>query len=91
MWENIEILLVTTERRTRYLVLESNYHKSKFFKENLLGIEMIKTQILMNKTAYSDLSILDLSKTAMYQFWYDYVKPQYDENAKLVIITYTYG
>ena len=36
----------------------------------------------MNKPAYLGLSILDLSKTVMYEFWYDYVKPKYDENAK---------
>ena len=44
---------------------------------------MRKTQILMNKPVYLGLSILDLSKTLMYEFWYDYVKPKYGENAKL--------
>ena len=37
----------------------------------------------MNKCVYLCLSILDLSKTAMYEFWYDYVKRKYGENAKL--------
>ena len=37
----------------------------------------------MNKSVYLGLSILDLSKTVMYEFWYDYVKPKYGENAKL--------
>ena len=41
----------------------------------MLAIEMRKTQILMNKSVYLGLSIiLDLSKTVMYEFWYDYVK-----------------
>ena len=44
---------------------------------------MRKTQILMNKPVYLDSSILDLSKTVMYEFWYDYVKPKYGKNAKL--------
>ena len=44
---------------------------------------MRKIQILMNKTVYLVLSILDLSKTVMHEFWYDYVKPKYGENAKL--------
>ena len=44
---------------------------------------MRKTQRLMNKPVYSGLSILDLSKTIMYEFCYDYVKPKYGENAKL--------
>ena len=37
----------------------------------------------MNKPVYLRLSILDLSKTVKYEFWYDYVKPEYGENAKL--------
>ena len=44
---------------------------------------MGKTQILMNKPVYLGLSKLDLGKTVMYEFWYDYIKPEYYENAKL--------
>ena len=44
---------------------------------------MRKTQILMNKPVYLGLLILDLSKTVMYEFWYDYVKPKYVENVKV--------
>ena len=38
--------------------------------------------MIMNKLVYLGLSILDLSKTVMYEFWYDYVKLKHDENAK---------
>ena len=58
-----DIKLVTTERRRNYLVSEPNYHTARFFTENLLAIEMKKTQILMNKFVYLGLSLLDLSKT----------------------------
>ena len=37
----------------------------------------------MNKPVYLGLSILEISKILMYEFWYDYVKPKYDEKAKL--------
>ena len=37
---------------------------------------MRKTQILTN-TVYLGLSILDLSNTEIYEFWYDYVKPTF--------------
>ena len=47
---NVE--LVTTERRRTDLVSEPNYHTTKFFTENLLAIEMRKTQTLMNKPVY---------------------------------------
>ena len=77
------IKLVTTGRRRDYLVLEPNYHTTKFFTEHVLAIEMRKTQILMSKPVYFGLSILDLSNMVMYEFWYDYVKPKYGENAKL--------
>ena len=43
---------------------------------------MRKTQALINKPVYLSLSVLDLSKTVMYEFWYNYVKPKYDNNAK---------
>ena len=78
-----DIKLATTERRRNYLASESNYHTAKFFSENLLAIEMRKTQILMNTSVYLGLAILDLSKTVMYGLWYDYVKPKYGHNAKL--------
>ena len=74
---------LTTERRKKCLVSEPNYHATKFFTEILLAIEMRKTQILMNKLVYLGLSILDLSKTVIYEFWYHYVKPKYGEKAKL--------
>ena len=76
------IKLVTTKRKRNYLVSQPNYHTKKFLTKNLLAIEMRKTQILMNIPVYLGLSILDLSKTVMYEFWYDYVKPKYGENAK---------
>ena len=78
-----DIKLVTTERRRNYLVSEPNYHTTKFFTENLLAIEMKKTEILMNKPVHLGLSILELSKISMYKFWCDYTKPKYNEKVKL--------
>ena len=81
--KHVDIKLVTTERRRNYLLSEPNYHSTKFFSENLLAIEMRKTQILINKFVYLGLSILDLSKTVVHKFWYDYVKPKYGEKSRL--------
>ena len=63
------------------MVSEPNCHSTKLSTENLLEIELRKTQILMNKSVY--LSILELSKIVMYEFWYDYENPKYEEKAKL--------
>ena len=52
MRKNRNNKLVTTERRRNCLVSEPNYHTTKFFIENLLTIEVRKTQISMNKPVY---------------------------------------
>ena len=52
----------------------------------LLATEMKKNQIPMNKPVYLGLSILDLSKTVIYEFWYDYLKSKYGENGNFFFI-----
>ena len=44
---------------------------------------MKKTKVKMNKPVYLGMSILDISKTLMYKFWYDYIKPKYEDRTKL--------
>ena len=44
---------------------------------------MKNTKVKMNKPVYLCMSILDISKTLIYQFWYDYVKPKHKDKAKL--------
>ena len=78
-----DIKLVTTEKRRNQLVSETNYHATKWFSENLIAIEMKKTKVKMNKPLYLGLSILEISKTLMYEFWYDYMKLKYGDNVKL--------
>ena len=78
-----DIKLVTTEEKRNKLVSGPNYHTTKQSSENLSAIEMKKTKVKMNKPVYLDMSILNISKTLMYEFWYDYVKPKYKDKAKL--------
>ena len=60
-----DIKLVTAVKRRNQLVSEPNYHTT----ENLLAIKIKKTKIKMNKPLYLGLSILEISKTLMYEFW----------------------
>ena len=63
-----DIKLVTTSKKRDRLVSEPNYHTTKWFSENILAIEMEKIKVKMNKLVYLGLSILEISKTIMYEF-----------------------
>ena len=78
-----DIKLVKTNKRRNYLVSEPNYHTIKWFSENLWAIEIKKMKVKMHKPVHLGLSILEISKTLMYEFWHDYIKPKYQYNAKL--------
>ena len=78
-----DINLVTTDKKRSKLVSEPKYHTVNLISEDLSIIEMKKTKVKMNKPIYLGLSILEISKTLMYEFWYDYMKPKYANNVKL--------
>ena len=61
--------LVTTDKRKIQLVLEPNYHTTKWFSKDLLGTEVKKTKVKMTNSVYLGLSKLEISKTLMYEFW----------------------
>ena len=75
--------LVTTDKKRSKLVSEPNYHTINLISEDLSIIEMKKTKVKMNRPIYLGLSILEISKTLMYDFWHDYMKLKYDNKVKL--------
>ena len=77
------IKLVKTDKKRNKLVSEPNYHTMKLIDDNLAIIEMKKVKVKMNKPIYLGLSILDISKITMYEFWYDFIKSKYGSRAKL--------
>ena len=78
-----DIKLVTTDKKRSKLVSEPNYHTINLISKDLSIIEIKKTKVKMNKQIYLGLSILDISKILMYEFWYDYMKPKYGNDVKL--------
>ena len=46
---------------------------------------MKKTEVTMNKPVSLGLSILDLSKSVMYEFWHDYIKPKYSQKGQTLL------
>ena len=78
-----DIKLVTTDDRRNKLASEPNCQSTKYISKDLLVMEMRKTEVRMNKPIYLGQAILDLSKTLMYEFWYDYIKPKFGDKARL--------
>ena len=75
--------LITTDKRRKRLVSQPSYRSHKEFSETLMAIEMKKTTVKMVKPLYLDMSVLDISKTLMYEFQYDYIGPKYGDKVKL--------
>ena len=78
-----DIKLVTTQAKRNKLASEPNYHSTKCISKDLLIIEMKKIKVKINKPIYLGQAVLDLSKTHMYEFWYDYLKPMYGDKIRL--------
>ena len=78
-----DIKLVTTYKKRSILVSEPSYHTINLILEDLSIIEMKKTKVKMNKPIYLGLSILEISKILMYEFWYDYMKPKHGSDVNL--------
>ena len=81
MMENIRkhrnIGLVTTEAKYLRIVMKPNFKSGVLFGENLMGCEIGKIKVVMNKPVYLSQAILDVSKIIMYEFHYDYMVPKY--------------
>ena len=78
MRKHWDIKLVTTTKEET-IWCENRTINNKILSENVVARKMRKTQILLNKPVYLGLSILELSKILMYEFWY-YVKSKYSKN-----------
>ena len=78
-----DIKLVTSYKRRKRLVSEPNYHSHKKISKHLMAMEMKQTRVKMTKSLYLGMSIFDISKTLMYEFWYDYIKWKYGDRTKL--------
>ena len=79
----IDIKIVTTDKRRSMLASEPNYHSTKYTSKDLLIMKMKNVEVKENKPIYLGQAILDIIKTLMYEFWYDYIQPRYGDKARL--------
>ena len=84
----VDIRLISTDKVAQILVAKPNYVCCTIFDENLIAVYMKKTKLYFNKPVYLGMSILDLSKSLMYDFPYSYIKTKYGDKAKLLFTEY---
>ncbi len=80
----VNVKLVTDEKSLGKLVKKANFKSVNIFNENLIAVHMEKTTVRLNKPIQIGMSILDLSKTLMYKFHYEYVKPKWGDRIELL-------
>ena len=82
--KRVDVRLVTDENKLLKMAAKPTYVSSKIFNENLVAVHKIKETLTLDRPAYLGMCILDLSKTLMYDFHYNYIKQKYDSKAKLL-------
>ena len=80
----VDVRLVTRENELEKIAKKANFDRINIFTENLIAVHMRKTTINLRKPIYLGMSILDISKTLMYDFHYSYIKPKYGNLASLL-------
>ena len=82
--KRVDVRLVTDNKKLTKLASKPTYINSKIFNENLVAVHKIKETLTLNRPAYVGMCILDLSKTLMYDFHYNYIKDKYGDKARLL-------
>ena len=82
--KRVDMRLVTNQKKLNKLTPKPTYVSSKIFDENLVAVHKIKETLTLDRPAYVGMCILDLSKTLMYDFHYNYIKKKYNDRAKLL-------
>ena len=81
-WQNVKI--VDNRKLANKLSSKPNFERVTIFDENLIACHMKKTEVYFNKPIYVGQAILDLSKTLMFDFHYNYIKNKYGDKAELL-------
>ena len=80
----VDIKLINSENKAKFLAAKPNFNHCTIFSEHLCAIDMKKKWLVFNKPVYIGMCILDLSKSLMYDFHYNYIRSKYGEKAKLL-------
>ena len=78
------IILVDNRKKAAKLTSRPNFDRATIFDKNLIAVHMKKTEVYFNKPVYVGQAILDLSKTLMFNFHYNYIQKKYKHRAELL-------
>lgn len=76
-------MLISKDHQQRWQTSKPGFRRFEIFDEDLVGVEVVKPNIELNKPIFVGASILDLSKTRMYDFWYGVLKVKYEDRIQL--------
>ena len=76
--------MISSNKVAQKLAAKPNYDRCTIFDENVIAVHMRKTKLFFNKPVYLGMNILDLIKSLMYDFHYNYIKTKYGDKAKLL-------
>ncbi|CAG2241902.1 unnamed protein product [Mytilus edulis] len=82
--ERVDIKLISNEEKLRKYVAKPSFKRFKIFNEHLIGVEMTRVSIELNRPAYLGAQILDISKNLMAWFHHLVMKPKYGNNLELL-------
>ena len=80
----VDIRLISSDKVAQKLAAKPNYERCMIFDKNLIAVHTKKTNLYFNKQVYLGMRILDLSKSLMYDFHYNYIKTKYGDKAKFL-------
>ena len=80
----VDIRLISSDKVAQNLAAKPNFDRCTIFDKNLIAVHMKNTKLYFNKPVCLGMRILDLSKSLMYDFHYNYIKTKYEDNAKLL-------
>ena len=82
--KRVDVRLITEEKKLLKMASKPTYVSSKIFNNDLVAVHKIKETLTLDRPCYLGFCILDLSKTLMYDFHYNYIKNKYGDKAKLL-------
>jgi hypothetical protein len=78
------VQLVNNQSKAKKLTSKPSFHAFRIFNEDLVAVHMLKQRLYLNRPICVGFTLLDVSKTLMYDFHYNYIKKKYGPNAQLL-------